>query len=198
VVSVCDGRGCGAFGYHELWTSDQSAGSSLSIRFDEYVLEGVIVVVGVDEVDDLVASGLVDHPEAVPPICSAVRYQIPRASVAFDRDLARHAARDARCAAACCILPAIGANRAALLALSASLTSASASAVRWTAPQPGQPPSLRFLGRKVYLATIVVLVSVTRHGVTKPRIRQLAAAVGVDRRTVARWRAGASCFCDSG
>jgi hypothetical protein len=50
------------------------------------------------------------------------------------------------------------------------------------------PPPLRFLGRKVYLATIVVLVSMMRHGVTEPRVRQLAAAVGVDRRTVARWR----------
>jgi len=50
------------------------------------------------------------------------------------------------------------------------------------------PPSLRFLGRKVYLATIVVLVSMMRHGVTPSRIRRLAAAVGVDRRTVARWR----------
>jgi hypothetical protein len=50
------------------------------------------------------------------------------------------------------------------------------------------PPSLRFLGRKVYLATIVVLVSMMRHGVTPSRLRQVAAAVGVDRRTVARWR----------
>ncbi len=50
------------------------------------------------------------------------------------------------------------------------------------------PPSLRFLGRKVYLATIVVLVSMMRHGMTEPRLRQLAAAVGVDRRTVARWQ----------
>src|SRR5262249_350209 len=50
------------------------------------------------------------------------------------------------------------------------------------------PPSLRFLGRKVYLATIVVLVSMMQHGVTEPRMRQLTEAVGVDRRTVMRWR----------
>ncbi len=50
------------------------------------------------------------------------------------------------------------------------------------------PPSLRFLGRKVYLAAIVVLVSMMRHGVTDQRLRHLAAAVGVDRRTVARWQ----------
>jgi hypothetical protein len=50
------------------------------------------------------------------------------------------------------------------------------------------PPSLRFLGRKVYLATIVVLVSMMQHGVIEPRLRRLTAAVGVDRRTVARWQ----------
>jgi hypothetical protein len=51
------------------------------------------------------------------------------------------------------------------------------------------PPSLRFLGRKVYLAAIVVLVAIMRHGVTEPRMRQLTEVIGVDRRTVARWRA---------
>lgn len=51
------------------------------------------------------------------------------------------------------------------------------------------PPSLRFLGRKVYLAAIVVLISIMRHGATEPRTRQLTEAVGVDRRTIARWRA---------
>jgi hypothetical protein len=51
------------------------------------------------------------------------------------------------------------------------------------------PPSLRFLGRKVYLAAIVVLVAILRHGVTTSRIDRLSQAVGVDRRTVERWRA---------
>jgi hypothetical protein len=50
------------------------------------------------------------------------------------------------------------------------------------------PPSLRFLGRKVYLAAIVVLVAMLRHGVTTSRIDRLSQAVGVDRRTVERWR----------
>jgi hypothetical protein len=50
------------------------------------------------------------------------------------------------------------------------------------------PPSLRFLGRKVYLAAIVVLVAILRHGVTTSRIDRLSQAVGVDRRTVERWR----------
>jgi len=51
------------------------------------------------------------------------------------------------------------------------------------------PPSLRFLGRKVYLATIVTLISALRDGVTAARLRQLSATLGIDRRTVARWRA---------
>ena len=51
------------------------------------------------------------------------------------------------------------------------------------------PPSLRFLGRKVYLAAIVVLVAILHHGVTASRMERLSEAVGIDRRTVERWRA---------
>ena len=50
------------------------------------------------------------------------------------------------------------------------------------------PPSLRFLGRKVYLATIVILISAMCNGLTEPRLCKLAEAIGVDRRSVARWR----------
>lgn len=50
------------------------------------------------------------------------------------------------------------------------------------------PPSLRFLGRKVYLATVVTLVSAMQHGVTAARLRRLSEVLGIDRRTVARWR----------
>jgi hypothetical protein len=50
------------------------------------------------------------------------------------------------------------------------------------------PPSLRFLGPKVYLTTIVVLVSIMRHGATPKRVQRMSEAVGVDRRTVERWR----------
>ena len=50
------------------------------------------------------------------------------------------------------------------------------------------PASLRFLGRKVYLAVIVTLVSAMRDGLTERRLGKLAAAISVDRRTVARWR----------
>ena len=50
------------------------------------------------------------------------------------------------------------------------------------------PASLRFLGRKVYLAVIVTLISAMRDGLTERRLGKLAATIGVDRRTVARWR----------
>ncbi len=50
------------------------------------------------------------------------------------------------------------------------------------------PPSLRFLGRKVYLGTVVVLVSAMRHGATPARMRKLREHLGVSRRTVERWR----------
>lgn len=50
------------------------------------------------------------------------------------------------------------------------------------------PPSLRFLGRKVYLAVVVVLVAVMRHGATVSRVAALTAEIGVDRRTIERWR----------
>jgi len=49
------------------------------------------------------------------------------------------------------------------------------------------PPSFRFLGRKVYLGAVVVLVSAMRQGATAAR--QLCELVGVGRRTIARWRA---------
>lgn len=49
------------------------------------------------------------------------------------------------------------------------------------------PPSLRFLGPKVYLAAIVTLVTALRHGATVRRITELRRKIGVHRRTVARW-----------
>jgi hypothetical protein len=50
------------------------------------------------------------------------------------------------------------------------------------------PPSVRFLGRKVYLAVVVILVAAMRHGPTPRRIRELSAHFGADRRTIARWQ----------
>jgi hypothetical protein len=51
------------------------------------------------------------------------------------------------------------------------------------------PPSLRFLGRKVYFAAVVVLVTAMRHGATPERVQRLRELVGVSRRTLERWRA---------
>ena len=49
------------------------------------------------------------------------------------------------------------------------------------------PASLRFLGRRVYLGLIVVLVPLLRHGASPTRVRRLRELVGVSRRTVERW-----------
>lgn len=51
------------------------------------------------------------------------------------------------------------------------------------------PPSVRFLGRKVYLGAIVILITAMRHGATPGRIRELSELIGADRRTIDRWRA---------
>jgi hypothetical protein len=50
------------------------------------------------------------------------------------------------------------------------------------------PPSVRFLGRKVYWGFVVVLVSAMRLGLTPQRLHTLRKSLGVDRRTVERWR----------
>lgn len=49
------------------------------------------------------------------------------------------------------------------------------------------PPSLRFLGPKMYWAAVVVLVSAMRCGATPTRMRSLKSLVGVSRQTVLRW-----------
>jgi len=49
------------------------------------------------------------------------------------------------------------------------------------------PPSVRFLGRRVYLAAIVVLGAALRQGPTPWRVKRLKSLLGVDRRTLARW-----------
>jgi hypothetical protein len=51
------------------------------------------------------------------------------------------------------------------------------------------PPSLRFLGPKVYLGAVVVLITAMRCGVTPVRMRTLKDLVGVSRQTVLRWQA---------
>jgi len=51
------------------------------------------------------------------------------------------------------------------------------------------PPSVRFLGRKVYLGAMVVLISAMRQGPTPRRVHELSTLFGADRATIARWQA---------
>lgn len=50
------------------------------------------------------------------------------------------------------------------------------------------PPSVRFLGRKVYLGAVVVLISAMRQGPSRQRVRELTSLFGVSRETIYRWR----------
>lgn len=50
------------------------------------------------------------------------------------------------------------------------------------------PPSVRFLGRKVYVAVVVVLLSAMMHGLNKKRVQRLQGELGIDRRTLNHWR----------
>lgn len=50
------------------------------------------------------------------------------------------------------------------------------------------PPSVRFLGRKVYVGIVVVLVSAMMHGASAERVRELREVLGIDRRTLSHWR----------
>ena len=50
------------------------------------------------------------------------------------------------------------------------------------------PPSVRFLGRKVYWGVVVVLMAAMRHGLKPARVELLREKLGIDRRTLERWR----------
>ena len=50
------------------------------------------------------------------------------------------------------------------------------------------PPSVRFLGPKVYLGVVVILVGALRQGPSPRRVRELSARFGADSRTIARWQ----------
>jgi len=50
------------------------------------------------------------------------------------------------------------------------------------------PPSVRFLGRRVYLGAVVALVSALRQGPTPKRMAELQKLFGVSPRTLERWR----------
>jgi hypothetical protein len=50
------------------------------------------------------------------------------------------------------------------------------------------PPSVRFLGRRVYLGAVVILISAMRQGPTPRRVRELSRMFDVDAATIARWQ----------
>jgi hypothetical protein len=50
------------------------------------------------------------------------------------------------------------------------------------------PPSTRFLGRKVYVGVIVILISAMRQGPTPRRVRELSERFGADLTTITRWQ----------
>jgi hypothetical protein len=50
------------------------------------------------------------------------------------------------------------------------------------------PASLRFLGRRIYLATVVTLISALMLDTTPSRLARLSVVPGLDRQTLARWR----------
>jgi len=50
------------------------------------------------------------------------------------------------------------------------------------------PPSIRFLGRKVYWAVVVILATALRHGINDRRLQVLRGHLEIDRRTLERWR----------
>ena len=50
------------------------------------------------------------------------------------------------------------------------------------------PPSVRFLGRKVYLGAMVILIAAMRQGATPRRVHELSRLIGADRTTIARWQ----------
>jgi hypothetical protein len=50
------------------------------------------------------------------------------------------------------------------------------------------PPSVRFLGRKVFFGVVVLLVPILREGLTPRRFARLQEQLGVSRWTVLRWQ----------
>lgn len=55
------------------------------------------------------------------------------------------------------------------------------------------PPSVRFLGRKVYAALVVVLLSTLLHGLNAERVRRIRELLNTnDRIEAARWNVGAN------
>ena len=50
------------------------------------------------------------------------------------------------------------------------------------------PPSVRFLGPKVYGGAVVILAAAMQLGPSKKRVAEIEALLGIGRRTLVRWR----------
>ncbi len=50
------------------------------------------------------------------------------------------------------------------------------------------PPSVRFMGRKVYLGVIVILIAAMEHGLTPKRRQELIETLDIWPQTLSRWR----------
>ena len=50
------------------------------------------------------------------------------------------------------------------------------------------PPSVRFLGRKVYLGVMIVLITALEHGLSPQRRKQLIETLDIYPQTLSRWR----------
>ncbi len=51
------------------------------------------------------------------------------------------------------------------------------------------PASVRFLGRRVYVSVVVVLAAAMMHGLKPDRVQRLRQELGIDAKTLQRWRA---------
>lgn len=61
------------------------------------------------------------------------------------------------------------------------------------------PPSVCFLGRRVYFGAVMVLVCALRDGLSGRRVQELRELLGVDRRTLRRWQVWwREVFCRTG
>ena len=54
---------------------------------------------------------------------------------------------------------------------------------RWTTP-----PSVRFLGRKVYVGVVIILITALEHGLSPRRRKQLIETLDIWPQTIARWK----------
>ena len=129
------------------------------------------------------------RPRCLPP-CWAMAGFTSYCSAVMTIWLPSSARADVRDAAGCCTRRATGASRAACVGRLRPEYGwrLSFCCAREDCRKRATPASLRFLGRKVYLGAVVVLISALRGGPTPARMRYLEEQVGISRRTLMRWR----------